>query len=173
MKQFTDDAGDVWTLKADVNALERIKDLAGIDLLHLLDDQDQIAKLTGTTKDFVGALWAWCQPEIQQRELSPEDFGGRLYEAFDAAFEAVLEELPNFFPPHRRNLAKNLITKFLEAEQLGDQRAQSILASGKMDELIHQAMDKAEADAMDYARRRIGGSESTSSPESSAKTPDR
>jgi hypothetical protein len=186
MKQFTDDAGDVWTLKADVNALERIRDLADIDLLQLLSDQDQIAKLTGTTKDFVAALWAWCQPQIETRELSPEEFGGRLYESFDAAFEAVLEELPNFFPPHRRTLASQLIQKFLEAERLGDQRAQSILSSGKMDDLISQAIDKAEADAIRYAESLTGnppptspttsptgGSTSTSSPESSGKTPDR
>lgn len=169
MQQFTDGTGQVWTLKADVTSLKRIRDLTDkpkLDFTHLLDDQDVIAQATSSAEVFVDMLFIWLQPQADELKVTAEQFGIRVYDCFDQAFEAVLAELPNFSPPHRRTLVKGVIDKFLAAEQMGTQRVQEVLDSDQMDETIRMAMDKAEADAMNHARAQIGGKKSTSSPAS-------
>lgn len=180
MTTFIDDAQRIWTLRADVNALERIRDSCGVDLTQLLDDQDVVAEITNSPKQFVTMLYAWLEPWIVERQVSPEDFGEKLYDCFDEAFDAALEEIPRFFPRHRRELVHRLFQKFLAAEAKGTAKAIEVLESQRVDALIDRALSQAEENGLAMVEARMnspiptdGGGESTSSPESSESTPDR
>lgn len=176
--QFVDDKARAWTLRADTHSLERVRDLAGIDLTHLLNDQDVISKLTESPAVVVQTLWAMCQPQAVQRDIDPEDFGASLYESLDDAFDALLGVIPFFFLRHKRGLAAAIVAKFLEAEIRSVDRATQIMQSDKINQTIDQAIDTAERNAFAAINQRIdaantGGSGSTSSPESSESTQDR
>ncbi|MEM0924768.1 MAG: hypothetical protein AAGJ83_01900, partial [Planctomycetota bacterium] len=107
----------------------------------------------------------WLQPQIEERGVTEEEFGELLYSCFDEAFEAVLAELPNFSPPHRRKLAEKIIAGFLEAEKQGVDRAEKVLEGEEMRQAIGLALDKAEKEAIQYAHAKIGGNKSTESQE--------
>ncbi|MDM4015953.1 hypothetical protein [Roseiconus lacunae] len=156
MQKFTDDAGREWKLCADVGALERIKDQTGIDFADLLTDNDVINKFASDVRKIVEVLWAWCEPAATEAKVSPEDFGRNCYNCLDAAFEAVLKELPNFSPPHRRKLATDLIARFLAAEEQAGQKATAILHGDRMTETIDKALAQAETEAFDAVQKRLG-----------------
>ena len=166
MKQFKDDNGNTWTLKADTNAIVRIQQLADVDLTKLLEDNEVINQAIGSNVKFVQVLYAWLQPGIEAKELSPEDFGGALYESLPAAFDAFLGELPNFSPPHRRELAEQLVAKYLATEQVGQSRATDVMNGERSDATIKAAMYHAEDQAFDAIAKQIGLPGSTNSEES-------
>ncbi len=162
MQTFKDEQGRTWKLKATVNAIQRIKDQADVDLLRLLDDKTIIGEAISNPVTFVAMLWAWCEPEAMTHGVSPEQFGELIYgDTFDAALTAFQLELPSFFPQHRRIMVEQMIRRTMQAEEMAGQRLTTLLQSDKVDQALTRAMDRAEDQAIQTLDRIAGGDLST------------
>jgi hypothetical protein len=101
MKAFKDNAGREWTIEINVAALKRVKSLAGVDLLGVLDGT-LIERLIRDPVLLCDAVYAVCKPQADQRSVSDEDFGRAMAgDAIEQATEALLEELVGFCPSPR------------------------------------------------------------------------
>lgn len=162
MQTFKDEQGRTWNLKATVNAIQRIKDQAEVDLLRLLDDKEIVGEAISNPVTFVAMLWSWCEPQANTHGVSPEQFGELIYgETFDAALTAFQLELPNFFPQHRRIMVEQMIRRTLQAEEMAGQRMTTLLQSDKVEQAMTKAMDRAEEQAIKTLDRIAGGDSST------------
>ncbi len=165
MKTFTDRTGREWTIDANVTSLRRVRSLVGVDLMQMVtprgEDEAVIVKLLRDPCLLVDVIYAICKPDADRQRISDEAFGQAMAgDALDAATQALLEELPDFFPSRRDR-----------------ERARRILA--KIDGLIDQVNDQLDAltsdEAIDQRFQALisAGATSGSSPASPASTPAR
>jgi len=180
VKQFTDASGKCWTITADVNAMRRVKDLAGVDLL----DGAGLAKVTAAgdlwavLELWPNVLWAFCLPQIQEAKppITPETWAelllaDRLVETervpvFESAVTATLEELTLFFRKLGRKTAATALEKILQTRTTEETNLAQRTAS-LLDRTIQEELTTLERTLAEQLTPSTRGSESTSSPESS------
>lgn len=155
MKTFKDNAGRVWTLAVNIDAVKRVRSSLKVDLLDAARG-GLLERLSDDPVLLCDVLYVLVKPEADALKISDEDFGRSLAgETIDAATAAFLEELADFFPAPKRRLLKK--------------------ALGKLSELQTEALGLAERklEALDLnAALKMSGPTSGSSPESSASIPD-
>ncbi len=139
MPAFSDDNGDQWQVKVTIGAVDRCRDIAGIDLLTVVGG-DGFGEFIADPVRAAKAVYAVVRPEATRRGLSEEQFLERLSgDAMDAARNALLDGIVDFFPsPAERRARRNLLAEIrrviakemetLEAET-SPERIQTLLAS--------------------------------------------
>lgn len=143
MKTFTDNAKRSWTVEINVAAIKRVRDLAHVDLLEIVEGK-LIERLIRDPILLCDVVYAACKPQADERGVSDEEFGRAMAgDAIEHATAALLEELVSFCPSprDRKNLgrvleatnrvmdkARDLIEERLESDQL-DRIVQQALAS--------------------------------------------
>jgi len=118
MKTFKDAKGREWTIDMTVAAVSRVKDLAHVDLLALLDaGSDLWGDILRSPVALAAVLHAAVRPALDSKPLSLEEFGeGFSGQAITDGLVALEEDLISFFPAHLRARA-------LEAMLAGNDRA--------------------------------------------------
>jgi hypothetical protein len=153
MKRFKDNKGDEWAVDMRVDALARVKDATGLDLLDL---QQAVTRLNDDVYLLADVAYMACRPECETRGLSREQFYARLSgESLAAASAAVVESVIDFFPPARRGVMRRAVEKMAAVEA----------------EVTARTIER--LDALDVQRLVQGalGNSSTSAPGSAASTP--
>jgi hypothetical protein len=119
MKTFADTTGRPWSIAINVNSLRRVKDdVEGFDLMRVVEDQSTINRITTDPFTQVAVLYAVCKPQAETQGVTPEQFGEAMGgDALDAGITALLVELADFFPPHRRGPMKAAIQKLHQIHQ--------------------------------------------------------
>lgn len=163
MKTFKDNADRSWNLAINVAAIKRVRDLAGVDLMEVLDGS-LIEKLIRDPILLCDVVYAVCKPEADDRGISDEEFGRAMAgDAIEHATTALLEDLVSFCPSPRDR--KNL-GRVLEATQRVMDKArdmvESKLESGDLERLAEEALNNLPE---------VHGNSSGSAPASSASTP--
>jgi hypothetical protein len=165
MHTFNDNANPpkTWTVEINVQAVKRCRALVGVDLYGLVGDGlAGLGKLLGDPVQLVDVLFVICKDEADGRKLTDEDFGRAMRgDAVQAAADAFLEELADFFPDARIRAG---LAKVIQASRTLRDRTIT-LATEEADRKL------ASLDYDSEARRLIASS--GSSPASSASTPDR
>jgi hypothetical protein len=163
MKVFKDNAGREWTVEINVAALKRVKSLAEVDLLGVLDGT-LVERLIRDPVLLCDAVYAICKPQADEREVTDEDFGRAMAgDAIEHATGALLEELVSFCPSprDRANLGR-----VLKATRDVMDKARTIvearLDSGELERVAEQALAQAQTGP---------GSSSGSAPASPESTP--
>jgi len=162
---FRDGAGRLWHVHIDVATLRRVKEHTGLNLTDLVCAQphqaenDCLVRLLADPVLLVDVLYLVCLPEVEQRELSDQDFGRALAgDSLAEAIDALLDGLIAFFP--RRRDRRRLSAQVAATRKLLDQ-ADGVLDNladpAETERLIHQAL--------------MHSHWPTSSPESAAPTP--
>lgn len=171
MKSFTDRQGRSWAIEINYTSLRRVHALTGINLTRIVDPQANVMEqLTGDPFVLFDCLVAILQPQLDEKEVTAEQFGEALdEESGDKASMALIEAIIDFFPEGKRMLLKRALTKVLtaaERRQLAtlDQALQAVESPE-----FYQAIET----ALDEAGRLTSGSSATNSPASSASTPAR
>lgn len=140
MKTFTDNAGRVWTVAVTVATIKRVRDLAGVDLLRIVEPADanqppgEPALLDQLASDpvlLVNVLFAACQPQAAAAGMSDTDFGAAMAgDAIAAAGEALLEELVSFYPsPRQRARLAMLLAAARQVERATDDLLDEAMAA--------------------------------------------
>jgi hypothetical protein len=144
MKQFTDNAGRSWTVEINVAALKRVKGLAGVDLLEVLDGT-LIERLIRDPVLLCDVLYAACKPEADRVGVSDEEFGRAMAaDAIEHATEALLDEIVSFCPSPRDRAA---LGRVLAATRTAMDKARDMvearLDGGELEKAIDEALSRA------------------------------
>ena len=158
MKTFTDNAGRTWTVTINVDAIKRVRTLAQVNLLDVLDDGCKLlAELHDDPVLLVDVLYCLCKPEADAQNVSDIEFGRAMSgDAILQASTALLEELSDFFPNARQRAAMKELLK-------------------KTETVVDRLLDHAETTIADLDPESVAQTAIASfgnSPESSASTPD-
>jgi hypothetical protein len=155
MKTFPDTTGRTWTVAVTVDAIKRVRGLANVDLMTVIDGK-LVGRLSTDPVLLVDVLYALCKPEADAAGVSDEDFGRAMAgDAIGLATDALLEDLADFFPSARRTVLRKALAKTRAVEARAGE-----IAGAKIDAM----------DVEDLMRRALGGS-AGSSPGPSASTP--
>ena len=121
MKTFIDNAGRTWTVQINVDAIKRVRALAGVNLLEVIapagSQESLLQRLVGDPILLCDCVYALCKPEADVRKVTDEDFGRAMGgDAIDSATTALLEELVDFFPQAKRRVLSKALAKLQKLE---------------------------------------------------------
>lgn len=163
MQIFKDRDGREWQVVLNVFQMKRVRAALGIDLVNVIELEkdgqvrvDMIDRIANDPCLLVDILWVLVQEQAKPLNVTDEQFGTALAgDAIEAATKAFLDELVDFFPGARRLFLKKAVEL---ARKFG----------GEANEVLAKALEDPELES----RVRESMNSSTSSPESSASTPD-
>ena len=134
MRTFTDAMGTAWGITVNVLAVKRVRTLLDVDLMEIA---------TGSLLDRLGrdpvllcnVLFVICKDQADAEKVSDEDFGRRMGgDAIEAATNAFLEEVIDFFPGGRREILRKALLRSRKIEaQAGP------MIEAKLEELFQAA----------------------------------
>ena len=103
MKAFQDNAKRTWLVTINVAAVKRCRALVGVDLYGLVGGGFEALKsLLADPVQLVDTLYVLCKAEADRQGITDEAFAEALGgDALDAATQAFVEELVDFFPDPR------------------------------------------------------------------------
>ena len=160
MKTFTDNAGRTWTVQVNVDTIKRVRDLAEVNLLEVIEGK-LIERLTGDPILLCDVIYCLCKPEADAKSISDVDFGRAMGgDAIDIATTALLEELVDFFPQARRRVLSKALAKLNNLQARALAAVEARLDSPEMDRQFAESLRQIES-----------GSLSGSVPASSASIP--
>lgn len=137
MRVFCDRSGREWTVDITVLTVERVKAACGIDMPALF--AERMAGLDALLADqirFLKVVFECCRPAAEKAGLTIEHLQAEWNgETADAAGEAWMEELVNFFPDARKREALRTAVKTLR--EMGARIAEKAVA-----EMTPEAMEK-------------------------------
>jgi hypothetical protein len=175
MKTFTDNAGRTWTLVINVDAIRRVRSLAGVNLMDAVDG-NLIERLVADPVLLCDVIYAVAKPEADANKVTDEEFGRSMAgDAIDHATTALLEELVDFFPRDRRRLLTKAMEKLRKLNQMAVAAVETKLDSGSLERQMEAALAELEERSRPQgspSRRTVPGGSSGTSPESSAWTPE-
>jgi hypothetical protein len=124
MRSFKDTQGRDWPVAVNTATVKRVRDLAGVNLLKIVesgpDGRNLLSDLLDDPVRLVDVLYVVCKPDADARGVTDEQFGGAMSgDAIDAGFTALTEDLADFFPqPRHRQALRSLLTKVRETGEL-------------------------------------------------------
>ena len=150
-----------WEVKATISSLRRVKEQTEVDLTKMVNPEDDtLSRLTTDPFLMFDVVCSLVEPQMKEREVTPEQLGNAMdEEAAEAASMAVLEAVIDFFPPRRRMLLSSALKKM--------QAAFSTAQTVEMD----KALKELESVDFDGIVRSAFGTPSKTSPASSVATP--
>lgn len=113
MKKFQDAKGRDWLLEISTTSLRRVRAALEVNLLAIVEGKELFERLASDPVLLCDVLFVLCQDQAKERSLSDEEFGlGLRGDVLDAATEALLEELCDFFPhPRKRAVLRKMLAK--------------------------------------------------------------
>lgn len=140
MKVFKDKNGVEWLIEINVDAVKKVKGLAGVDLLDIADGK-LMERLMSDPILLVDVLWCLCKEQAASRGVNDEQFGKVMGgDAIDAATTAMLEELVDFFPLRKRQVLAKAFAKVKTIEARVIDLANVRLDSPTLDAKIEKAL---------------------------------
>ena len=141
MKTFTDNADRSWNVEINVAAVKRVRDLANVDLLEIVEGK-LIERLIRDPILLCDIVYAVCKPQADERGVTDEEFGRSMAgDVIEHATSALLEELVSFCPSPRDR--KNL-GRVLEATNRVMDKARDLveqkLDDGELERIAEQAL---------------------------------
>lgn len=167
MRTFKDNQGREWTVEITVAAIKRVRGLAGVDLMEVLEGSNGlIEKLVRDPVLLCDVIYAACNPQADERQITDEAFGASMAgDAIEHATAALLEELVDFCPSprDRANLGRVLMATREVMDKARD------VVERRIDELIDGgALERAVLEAVPPTVEAAAGGSSGSAPASSA-----
>lgn len=167
MRTFKDNQNREWTVEITVAAIKRVRGLAGVDLMEVLEGSNGlIEKLVRDPVLLCDVIYAACKPQADERQITDEAFGASMAgDAIEHATAALLEELVDFCPSprDRANLGR-----VLKATREVMDKARDVVER-RIDELIDGgALERAVLEAVPPTVEAAAGGSSGSAPASSA-----
>lgn len=155
MQSFTDTQGREWTPAVDVNAVKRVRAMTKVDLLTALEGT-LLPRLRDDPVLLVDVLFVLCDAQAERQSVTSEQFGQAMAgDVIDAATEALLQNLVDFFPKARRRPLLAGLAKMSQATNLASERATARIETMDLESLLPPSL----------------GGTSTASPASAGATP--
>jgi len=141
MSHFTDTANRRWNLSINVGTVKRVRELTDVDLLAILDRPQMLNELAGDPVRFVDVLFVIIKPQADSLDVTDEQFGETLDgSAIEAATDAFLEALVDFFPGARKATLQKVLRRAKENSDKAEAMLTQALADGTIDQAITDAL---------------------------------
>lgn len=102
MRRFTDNTGRSWVVAVTVDSVRRVRAAIDFDLMRLIDDKRQLARIVRDPVLLCDVLYVVCKPQADEQNVSDEDFGRAMAgDAIEHATEQLLNSLVDFCPSPR------------------------------------------------------------------------
>ncbi len=139
MRTFTDAAGRTWTVAVTVDAVKRVRDLLGEDLL---DIERVFPRLLADPILLCDVVYCVCKPQADAQKITDVDFARAMAgQTIAQAKKALIEELVDFFPdPAQQEMLRLAIDRYTELAQRAKEAVKAHLASPKLAEEIEAAL---------------------------------
>ena len=140
MKTFTDNTGRSWAVVMNVDAIKRVRDLAGVNLLEVVEGK-LIDRLVGDPVLLCDVVYALCTEQADAKNVSDVEFGKAMGgDCIEVATTAVLEELVSFFPQGRRRLLSKALAKLKTLETATLAAAEARLDSPELEKRLAEVL---------------------------------
>lgn len=118
MAAFKDNAGRAWELRITPAGIRRTKTLVDVNLGTLLANQMQpLSELVSDPIALIDVVYCLCKPQADAIGVTDEQFGeGLVGDGLEAAVDAFLEALSDFFPSRQGRVLKTLFRKMREEQ---------------------------------------------------------
>ena len=169
-RKFTDSKERAWEIEITVDAVKRIKSLTEVDLLQAIEGP-LLQQLASDPVLLCDVVYAAVKPAADQAGVTDEEFGRAMAgDVIDAATQALLESLVDFFPSPRRGLLEKALQKLRTLEAMTVDSAVKALDSPALENVLKAELADVDLEgtlktklAKLRAAEKSGGS-STSSP---------
>jgi len=150
MHAFKDNQGREWTVEINVAALKRVRGLAGVDLMQVIEGSGGLVeRLVRDPVLLCDVIYAVCKPQADSRDVSDEAFGEAMAgDAIEHATGALLEELVSFCPSprDRANLGRVLTATRVvmdKARDVVERRIDELIEGGALERAMLEAVPEA------------------------------
>lgn len=167
MHQFKDNEGREWSLAMNIAQAKRIK--ASIHLDFVDDGFGAVQAIADSIGKAVDVIWLLCERQATERGLSDEQFGEALTgDVIDAALQALLEEITDFFPPRHRGPMRKILSRMQEMTTRAAAMAERKMESQETTNLMTSILAQAETEVDRQLAALTAGSSSGNVPASPA-----
>jgi hypothetical protein len=164
MKTFNDNAGRSWTVQVNVDAIKRVRDLAQVNLLEVVEGK-LLERLIGDPVLLCDVIYCLCKPEADGKSVSDVDFGRAMGgDAIDGATTALLEELVDFFPQAKRRVLAKALAKLRKLESAALAAVETRLDSPELEREMTEKLAQLSRETLHPPREILSGSAPASSP---------
>lgn len=133
MKTFNDNAARNWTVQVNVDAIKRVRDLAQVNLLEVVEGK-LLERLISDPILLCDVIYCLCKPEADAKNISDVEFGRAMAgDAIDGATTALLEELVDFFPQAKRRVLAKALAKLQKLQTAALAAVETRLDSPELD----------------------------------------
>jgi hypothetical protein len=133
MKTFNDNAARSWTVQVNVDAIKRVRDLAQVNLLEVVEGK-LLERLISDPILLCDVIYCLCKPEADSKNVSDVDFGRAMGgDSIDGATTALLEELVDFFPQAKRRVLAKALAKLQKLQTAALAAVETRLDSPELD----------------------------------------
>lgn len=134
MPRFPDKLGQTWDLLIDVDAVEQVRSKLNLDLMKI--DKPEGKAIFEDQVTFVHVLYVLCEEQAEKRQINERAFAkGFNGDTFDAAVDALIEAIADFFPKHRRMILQKSAEKTRELQDQASVKVAQALESLDLDKL--------------------------------------
>lgn len=142
MKDFKDAKDTNWDITVNVGTAKAVKDLTGVNLFDLYASEAQ--KVFSDPCLLVNVIYVLCKKQAENRKISDVEFGERMIgDALEAASNALLLEVADFFPSGRRQVLKKMFEQSQTAAKQMEQDAIKKLESMDVASLLRSTKSQA------------------------------
>lgn len=123
MSRFTDAKQRTWIIEISIATISRIRSELDLDLLKVFDGNDNRAnEIISDLVVMADCLYICCEEEATKQNIDSMEFGRGLHgEAVDAAVDAFLDALVNFFHGARRKAVEKMVSAALKVRKAVDE----------------------------------------------------
>ena len=113
MKQFSDNKDRAWSISLTIDAVKRVRDLLGVNLLDIESGEPPLITRLATDEILLcDVIFCLIKPQADSQEISDSEFGQSLGgDAILAAQQALYQELVDFFQQRGRTDRAHALTK--------------------------------------------------------------
>ena len=113
MKQFTDNDDRAWSISLTIDAVKRVRDLLGINLLDIEAGEPPLITRLATDEILLcDVIFCLVKPQADSQGITDTEFGQSLGgDAILAAQQALYQELVDFFQKRGRTDRAQALTK--------------------------------------------------------------
>lgn len=114
MRAFADSSGTKWLISIEPAANKRVIAMCGLDLFGV-GMGDVLRRLMDEPATVLDVIYAACKPQADAAGVSIDDFYRLAAPEIDAAQDALLEAIVDFFPRRTREILRTALRKSGEA----------------------------------------------------------
>jgi len=145
MKIFKDNNGREWKISITVETIKRVRSLCGVNLLDAIKIEkdgvkaDLIDQISNDPVLLVDIIYCICRPQAEEEKISDQQFGESMIgDTVDAATDALLEELINFFPEAKKKVLRLVLESARRLRRQASETVDNLISSGLLQKNLSQ-----------------------------------